>query len=267
MSDSTVPAGQDADPLADAPTQPPVSPSQDADPATPVARAEPDKAPQEAAPSVEPAPPPLPELKEGDNMRHPCNCGGALCAPGEVAPNFAGSVIIIRHGLMQQIGQFRHDLPRIPPPMTKVVIRTDRGVEMGEVVSGISKDPCQRCITNKVLADFIANNGPEYPFRRDGVVLRVANPQDIIDHRHLETSSREEATYCRQQLAELNLAMRLVTVEHMLGGERIVFYFTAETRVDFRELVRRLAAQFRTRIEMRQVGARDEARVIADYER
>jgi len=61
--------------------------------------------------------------------------------------------------------------------------------------------------------------------------------------------------------------MRLVTVEHLLGGERIIFYFSSETRVDFRDLVRLLATQFRTRIEMRQVGARDEARLVADYER
>jgi len=61
--------------------------------------------------------------------------------------------------------------------------------------------------------------------------------------------------------------MKLVTVEHLLGGERIVFHFSAEGRVDFRELVRRLAGQYRTRIEMHQVGARDEARLLGDYER
>ncbi len=218
-----------------------------------------------ATPAIEaPARPPL---GEHDDMPAPKFDEGPMVAAGEVAPNLAGPTVIIRHGLMRQIGQFRHDLTRIPPPGTKVVIRTERGVEIGDVVSGISKEPCQRCITQKSLAEFIANNGPEYPFRRDGVVLRVANPQDLIDQRHLETSAREEATYCRQQMIELNLDMRLVTVEHLLGGERIIFFFTAETRVDFRELVRRLAAQFRTRIEMRQVGARDEARIIADYER
>jgi len=61
--------------------------------------------------------------------------------------------------------------------------------------------------------------------------------------------------------------MKLVTVEHLLGGERIIFYFLAEHRVDFRELVHRLASQYHTRIEMRQVGARDEARLVGDYER
>jgi len=61
--------------------------------------------------------------------------------------------------------------------------------------------------------------------------------------------------------------MKIVAAEHLLGGERIIFYFTSETRVDFRELVRALAQEYHTRIEMRQVGARDEAKLIADYER
>ena len=98
-------------------------------------------------------------------------------------------------------------------------------------------------------------------------LLRLANAQDLIDQRHLASSAHEEAQYCRKQIRELKLDMKLVTVEHLLGGERIIFYFTSENRVDFRELVRRLAGQYRTRIEMRQVGARDEARLVADYER
>ena len=89
----------------------------------------------------------------------------------------------------------------------------------------------------------------------------------ILPSRLVDGSAREGGTFCREQIRELGLKMKLVTVEHLLGGERIIFYFLAEHRVDFRELVRRLASQYRTRIEMRQVGARDEARLIADYER
>jgi cell fate regulator YaaT (PSP1 superfamily) len=59
--------------------------------------------------------------------------------------------------------------------------------------------------------------------------------------------------------------MELVDVEHLLGGERIVFYFLAEKRVDFRELVKDLAREYKTRIEMRQIGVRDEAKLLADY--
>jgi cell fate regulator YaaT (PSP1 superfamily) len=99
------------------------------------------------------------------------------------------------------------------------------------------------------------------------VLFRSANQQDIIDQRHLDSSAGEEYGFCRKLIRELELEMKLVAVEHLLGGERIIFYFTAEHRVDFRELVRRLAGQYRTRIEMRQVGARDEARLVADLER
>jgi cell fate regulator YaaT (PSP1 superfamily) len=140
-------------------------------------------------------------------------------------------------------------------------------VELGEVVVQVAKEPHSGCITAQRLAEFLDTSGPEYPFSREGKILRVANPQDVIDYRHLESSAREERAYCRQQIRELELPMKLISAEHLLGGERIVFYFTAEARVDFRELVRRLAAQYRTRIEMRQVGARDEARLVGDYER
>ncbi|MFB3893668.1 MAG: regulatory iron-sulfur-containing complex subunit RicT [Phycisphaerae bacterium] len=158
-------------------------------------------------------------------------------------------------------------MARPPVPGAKVVVRTERGVELGEVVVSVSNDPSWRCIASGRLRDYLRACGPDYPFHRGGKVLRQANAQDVIDFRHLMTSAREEGAFARQKIRELNLPMRLVTVEHLLGGERIIFYFSAESRVDFRELVRTLASQFRTRIEMRQVGARDEARLVADYER
>ena len=70
---------------------------------------------------------------------------------------------------------------------------------------------------------------------------------------------------CRQFIEQRKLQMELVDVEHLFGGERIVFYFLAEKRVDFRELVKDLAREYRTRIEMRQIGVRDEAKLLADY--
>lgn len=178
-----------------------------------------------------------------------------------------GSAVVVRYGLMRHIGRFRHALHPAPPPGTNVVIRTDRGVELGQVISAVSDRAGCGAITPEQLAGYVESSGPDYPFFEGGKVLRVANRQDIIDHRHLQNQAREEATFCRQQVREAKLTMRIITVEHLLGGERIVFYFTAESRVDFRELVRKLAAQYRTRIEMRQVGARDEARLVGDYER
>ena len=179
--------------------------------------------------------------------------------------------IVVRYGVMDMTGEFKYArLKAIPTVGSKVVIRTERGVELGTVLAPVSKGnkpEKPRNITEKKLEAFLAEEGPDFPFNRTGRVLRIANQQDIVDFRHLVDSSAEAAKYCRQQIDQLKLPMRLIKVEHLLGGERIVFYFTAENRVDFRELVRILASQYRTRIEMRQVGARDEAHLVADYER
>jgi cell fate regulator YaaT (PSP1 superfamily) len=190
-------------------------------------------------------------------------------APGAPeSPAAVSSKIMVHYGLMRQMGEFSHHLEAVPPPGKKIVIRSERGVEIGEVVTGVaSAEGCDRCVSCGHLGAFLKTCGPEYPLRRDGKILRVANSQDIIDQRHLDNCAREEAAFCRQLIRERRLAMRLVTVEHLLGGERIIFYFTAEVRVDFRDMVKDLASQYRTRIEMRQVGARDEARLVADFER
>ena len=151
-----------------------------------------------------------------------------------------------------------------------MVIRTDRGVELGYVLGTVCQGEhrCRAvCLKPDHLRQFIRDNGTDYPYSRDGRILRLATPQDVSDQDHLDRSCREELQFCRQQSVELRLPMKLVAVENLLGGERIIFFFTSESRVDFRELVRRLAGQYRTRIEMRQVGARDEARLVADYER
>ena len=69
----------------------------------------------------------------------------------------------------------------------------------------------------------------------------------------------------QREIKELNLDMQLVDVEHLYGGERVVIYYLAEDRIDFRDLVKILATEFQTRIEMRQIGVRDEAKLLADY--
>src|SRR5262249_31592144 len=81
----------------------------------------------------------------------------------------------------------------------------------------------------------------------------------------IRESERREFDTCQRFAGQRKLQMELVDVEHLFGGERIVFYFLAEKRVDFRELVKDLAREFHTRIEMRQIGVRDEAKLLADY--
>jgi len=174
--------------------------------------------------------------------------------------------LIARYGIMKRLGEFAHDLNPTPSAGTKVVARTDRGVELAEVVVGIGCDRALCVSPERVKSYFESCEGDHSP-QTGGKILRLAGTQDLIDQRHLNESSREAFAFCRELIRKMELPMKLVTAEHLLGGERIIFYFLADLRVDFRELVRQLAGQYRTRIEMRQVGARDEARLVGDYER
>jgi len=96
-------------------------------------------------------------------------------------------------------------------------------------------------------------------------VLRVATHDDVI--MRLKQQQREKDAYriACLKVRERGLAMKLTRVEQSFDGSRLLFYFTAENRVDFRELVRELASEFRTRIEMRQIGVRDEAKALGGY--
>ncbi len=193
---------------------------------------------------------------------------------------------LVRYGRMARVELFRCSLDPVPSRDTRVVIRTERGVELGVVVAAVANDhgppeaaagdddPPSVCgnhagctLSCRRIEHLMRSGGTELGYNRQNKLLRLASPQDLNDQEHLDRNEREKRVYCDQQARELGLKMRLVTVEHLLGGERVVFYFTSDSRVDFRELVRRLAGQYRTRIEMRQIGARDEARLVGDYER
>jgi cell fate regulator YaaT (PSP1 superfamily) len=98
-----------------------------------------------------------------------------------------------------------------------------------------------------------------------GLILRAATSEDVERRERLREAQKAEFTIGCRLIVERRLQMELVDVEHLFGGERIVYYFLAEKRVDFRELVKDLAREFQTRIELRQIGVRDEAKLKADY--
>lgn len=128
------------------------------------------------------------------------------------------------------------------------VIRTDRGVEVGEIVSSV-----------------IEENGADAN-KYAGEILRKLNDADRQKLAEQEKLEQDEFQFCLKKIRERDLPMKLCAVEHLLGGGKIVFYFYADGRVDFRALVKDLAQQYHTRIEMRQIGVRDEARLLAHYE-
>jgi cell fate regulator YaaT (PSP1 superfamily) len=96
-------------------------------------------------------------------------------------------------------------------------------------------------------------------------VVRAASRDDIVTRLKHEQREREAYRVGLLKIRERSLAMKLTRVEQVFDGSRLIFYFTAEARVDFRELVRELATEFHTRIEMRQIGVRDEAKMIGGY--
>lgn len=126
----------------------------------------------------------------------------------------------------------------------KVIVETARGLEFGEIVTPNREVPDEQITT---------------PLKK---VLRRASPKDeeqVGIHRAKES---EAFATCEQKIAEHELPMSLVGAEYTFDGQKLIFYFTAENRVDFRELVRDLASTFKTRIELRQIGVRDEAKML-----
>jgi cell fate regulator YaaT (PSP1 superfamily) len=96
-------------------------------------------------------------------------------------------------------------------------------------------------------------------------VVRLATHDDIVARLRHQQREKDAYRIAMLKIRERGLAMKLTRVEQSFDGSRLLFYFTAESRVDFRELVRELAAEFRTRIEMRQIGVRDEAKILGGY--
>lgn len=155
---------------------------------------------------------------------------------------------VVRYGLMRFLGEYRGLSGQSHPRGQKVVVRSDRGLEMGEVLSPATDR----------TALFLEN-----PIRGD--ILRVASLEDLEADSRRPSVQDHGQEVCREFIAKRRLQMDLVDVEAILGGERMVFYYLAEKRVDFRDLVKDLARAFQTRIEMRQIGVRDEAKILADY--
>lgn len=125
-----------------------------------------------------------------------------------------------------------------------VVVETARGTECGEVVRA-------------------AHEVPDAGFQRElKPILRMADGVDIRRMRQNRADVQQAFEICQQRIAAHGLAMKLIDAEYTLDRSKLVFYFSADNRVDFRELVKDLAAQFHTRIELRQIGVRDESKMI-----
>lgn len=190
-----------------------------------------------------------------------CNPNGQ-CGNGleKVYPTCA-----VRHGYMNYIGEFRYAPGMLFGCGAKVVIQTARGIEIGQMVS-LTCSGCEKSVRRDQLLEYVKNSGPDFYTLKAGRILRVATPQDLEEERHINADAAAKLKRAREIARTLELPIKFVACEHLFGGERIIFHFMADGRIDFRELVRQLAHEYHTRIEMHQVGARDEARLVADYE-
>ena len=156
---------------------------------------------------------------------------------------------VVRYGLMRHLADFASKAGNKYPRGEQVIVRSHRGTEWGEVLCGSTE------------------RTREYLGSKDtiGRILRTATPED--ERSRDEGLEKEPGVFEEGQriIAEHKLQMQLVDVELVFGGERLVFYYLSEQRIDFRNLVKDLAKYFKTRIEMRQIGIRDEAKLLADY--
>jgi cell fate regulator YaaT (PSP1 superfamily) len=175
--------------------------------------------------------------------------------------------VLVRYGRMNNLGLFEHNETQIPRTPTRVVVKTDKGLELGHLVGQLSsyKDGRFRLAEDQICSYYV-NSEINFNAEPVGKVVRFATPDDISEEQHLQKITEEEIACCERLAQDLKLRMKIIDAEHIFGGERIVFYFMAEGRVDFRELVRRLAQEYQTRIEMRQIGSRDEAKLLGDVE-
>ena len=125
-----------------------------------------------------------------------------------------------------------------------VIVETARGIEFGSCVIGVKEIP-----ENQIIQ----------PLKN---VIRIADSEDIKRHEDNKSKEEQAIEICLEKVKKHNLDMKLIDVEYTFDNNKVIFYFTADGRVDFRELVKDLASVFRTRIELRQIGVRDEAKMI-----
>jgi cell fate regulator YaaT (PSP1 superfamily) len=157
-------------------------------------------------------------------------------------------ILTIRYGVLKNTSDFYAPFNSLKKG-DAVIIRSHRGVEFGEVVTKV-----------KEIAD-------DAPTENLGEILRKATPDDKEKQKKIcDELVPVEFKFCQKKIKEHKLLMKLASVEHLFGTKKIIFYYLANGRVDFRELVKDLAKEYQARIEMKQIGVRDEARLLADYE-
>ena len=157
---------------------------------------------------------------------------------------------VVRYGAMRLLGDFETRRGTVFRRSEDVVVRSERGVEWGTVL----------CAATERTGEYLGNTRSN-----SGCILRIATSEDR--RTRSETAEREQQyfTQAAAMISERLVKMQLIDIEQIFGGERLILYYLSEGRIDFRELVKGMAREFNMRIEMRQIGIRDEAKLLADY--
>lgn len=179
--------------------------------------------------------------------------------------------LVVRFGKMRMVGEFPYDGTVKPGCGTKLVLKTHRGTELGEMLTSTCPNGgCNNAISRKEMLQYIENSGGrDYPFFTEGKILRIATVDDLNRQAAMDAQTKDLVKRAREVADHVGVRLKVVDAEQILGAERLTFHFVTENdeRVDFRPAVMELAQIYRTRIEMHQVGPRDEARLTADHER
>jgi len=215
----------------------------------------------------------LPQLADDDGAGRPrCGCGG--CGRGEPEGTYRSNgenaerpqrTTGVRFGHMRFIGEFTHAPEMKYTSGARVVVQSQRGIEIGEQVP-LTCSGCDQSISQDQIKNWVDQSGEDTYIYNGGRILREATAADLAEYAHIQSTCREKRDFAQTVADRYKLPLKVAECECTFGGERVIFYFTAAERVDFRSMVKDLAKEYRTRIEMRQIGARDEARLLADFE-
>jgi len=181
----------------------------------------------------------------------------------------APKTLVVRFGGMKLIGEFQHTGTAKPGCGSKVVVRTFRGTELGEMLTSTCPNSgCSKSVSRQDMLEYIENSGGnDYPFYTEGKVVRMATTDDLDKQAKIEQSKHELKLQAKQIADRFEMPLKIVEVEPILGGESVTVFYATEQKLEVRDLARELGQFFRVRVEMRGVGARDEARLTADYEK
>jgi cell fate regulator YaaT (PSP1 superfamily) len=150
-----------------------------------------------------------------------------------------------------------------------MVVRSWRGTELGEMLTSTCPNSgCSKSVSRQDMLRYIENSGGrDYPFFTDGRVLRIATREDLDRQAQIEQGKHELRLRAREIVERLRLDAKVVEVEPILGGESVTVHYASEERIELRDLSRELSHLLKTRLDLHHVGARDEARLTADYEK